>query len=164
MTKHYREITAEVSANLAKLLAYAPELTRGFGDLSRAAMASGPDTALDTKTKELIAMVLAVVARCDRCRCLPTQVNDASGAPFTDVAQVNVGGWLTIALKTDGSVWGRGRSLERKLATGDFTNAINPVLARAAAGGSLAGVTAVVAGFAHVLALKSDPTVLARGE
>jgi AhpD family alkylhydroperoxidase len=64
MTKNYREITAEVSANLAKLRADIPETMRGFASLAGAA---GKDGALDKKTKELIAMALSVSARCDPC-------------------------------------------------------------------------------------------------
>ena len=64
MSKNYREITAEVSANLVKLRADMPETLRGFSALAGAA---GKDGALDKKTKELIAMALSVSARCDPC-------------------------------------------------------------------------------------------------
>ncbi len=64
MTKNYRDITAEVSAYLAKLRADIPETLRGFSALASAA---GKDGALDKKTKELIAMALSVGARCDPC-------------------------------------------------------------------------------------------------
>jgi len=64
MSKNYREITAEVSADLAKLRVDAPDTMRGFSAL---AMAAGKDGALDRKTKELIAMALSVGARCDPC-------------------------------------------------------------------------------------------------
>jgi AhpD family alkylhydroperoxidase len=64
MTKNYREITAAVSANLAKLRADVPETMRGFSALAAAAGKAG---VLDKKTKELIAMALSVAARCDPC-------------------------------------------------------------------------------------------------
>jgi AhpD family alkylhydroperoxidase len=64
VTKNFREITAEVSANLAKLRADVPETMRGFSALASAASKDG---ALDKKTKELIAMALSVAARCDPC-------------------------------------------------------------------------------------------------
>ena len=64
MTKNYREITAEVSAGVARLRADMPDTLRGFSAL---AMAAGKDGALDKKTKELIAMALSVAARCDPC-------------------------------------------------------------------------------------------------
>jgi AhpD family alkylhydroperoxidase len=64
MPKSYQEITAGVSASLARLRADQPETTRAFSMLARAATRDG---ALDPKTKELIAMALSVAARCDPC-------------------------------------------------------------------------------------------------
>lgn len=64
MDKAYKEITASVSRSLAKLRADIPETMRGFTALAQAATKPG---ALDTKTKELIAMALSVAARCDPC-------------------------------------------------------------------------------------------------
>ncbi len=64
MDKAYKEITASVSRSLVKLRADIPETTRGFSALAQAATKPG---ALDTKTKELIAMALSVAARCDPC-------------------------------------------------------------------------------------------------
>ena len=64
MSISYREVTADVSASLAKLRSGIPETTRGFSGLAQAA---GKEGALDKKTKELIAMALSVAARCDPC-------------------------------------------------------------------------------------------------
>lgn len=64
MSKHYPDITREVSASLAKLRADIPDTTRGFSALAQAATRDG---ALDKKAKELIAMALSVAARCDPC-------------------------------------------------------------------------------------------------
>ncbi|MDI4631950.1 carboxymuconolactone decarboxylase family protein [Pelomonas sp. V22] len=64
MPKQYREITAEVSASLARLRADMPDTLRGFSALAQAA---GREGALDRKHKELIAMALSVAARCDPC-------------------------------------------------------------------------------------------------
>ncbi|ALT79208.1 carboxymuconolactone decarboxylase family protein [Paucibacter sp. KCTC 42545] len=63
-SKSYQDITRSVSASLAKLRADIPQTTRAFSALAQAATAEG---ALDKKTKELIAMALAVGARCDAC-------------------------------------------------------------------------------------------------
>ncbi len=41
-----------------------PDVYRGFGEMSRAALGSG---ALDAKIKELIAMVIGVIHGCDGC-------------------------------------------------------------------------------------------------
>ena len=64
MDKVYKEITASVSRSLVKLRADIPDTTRGFSALAQAATKPG---ALDSKTKELIAMALSVAARCDPC-------------------------------------------------------------------------------------------------
>jgi AhpD family alkylhydroperoxidase len=61
---NYQQLTRAVSGQLAGLRSGAPEVMRGFGDLSRAAMADG---ALSEKTKELIALALGVAAHCDAC-------------------------------------------------------------------------------------------------
>lgn len=60
----YRDLTQEVSRNLATLRADVPDVMKGFNDLARAATRDG---ALDKKTKELIAIALGVAARCDAC-------------------------------------------------------------------------------------------------
>jgi AhpD family alkylhydroperoxidase len=64
MSKSYKDIIADTSANLAKLRKDVPEVMQGFDALSGAASKAG---ALDEKTKELIAMALSVAARCDPC-------------------------------------------------------------------------------------------------
>ena len=64
MSKHYPDLTREISATLARLRADIPDTTRGFSALAQAA---GKPGALDRKTKELIAMALSVGARCDPC-------------------------------------------------------------------------------------------------
>lgn len=60
----YRELTQTVSKRLAGLRTSTPDVMKSFGELGRAATASG---ALDRKTKELIALALSVAARCDPC-------------------------------------------------------------------------------------------------
>lgn len=64
MSTNYQEMTASVSASLAKLRADIPETTRGFSALAQGALKEG---VIDRKTKELIAMALSVGARCDPC-------------------------------------------------------------------------------------------------
>jgi AhpD family alkylhydroperoxidase len=61
---HFTQVTAEVSATLARLRADMPDTTRGFSALAQAATRDG---ALGKKHKELIAMALSVAARCDPC-------------------------------------------------------------------------------------------------
>ena len=60
----YRDLTRTVSRGLAVLRADMPGVMKSFSDLAREASSPG---ALDTKTKELIAVALGVAARCDAC-------------------------------------------------------------------------------------------------
>lgn len=64
MSKSYRDITRSTSASLTKLRAGIPEVTKGFSAMAQAASKSG---ALDSKTKELMALALGVAAHCDAC-------------------------------------------------------------------------------------------------
>jgi len=61
---NYRELTQDVSKNLATLRADIPNVMKGFSEMAKAATADG---ALDKKTKELIALALGVAAHCDAC-------------------------------------------------------------------------------------------------
>ncbi|MFC3909084.1 carboxymuconolactone decarboxylase family protein [Legionella dresdenensis] len=60
----YNDITKGISTQLAKLRKDMPEVMAGFSALSQAATKDG---ALDKKTKELIAMALAVANHCPGC-------------------------------------------------------------------------------------------------
>lgn len=64
MSKSYKEIIGHTSSWLAPLRRDIPATTQGFSALAQAAISDG---VLDKKTKELIAMALAVASRCDPC-------------------------------------------------------------------------------------------------
>lgn len=64
MSKKFSQITGDISTQLGKLRKEMPEVMAGFGALSQAATKDG---ALDKKTKELIAMALAVANHCPGC-------------------------------------------------------------------------------------------------
>lgn len=64
MAKNYRNTMQSTSENLKKLRADIPDTMKAFGALAQAATREG---ALDKKTKELVAVSLAVAARCDAC-------------------------------------------------------------------------------------------------
>lgn len=68
----YPDQLAHIQDQMGALGNAAPSLMQGFGGLHKAASAPG---ALDTKTKELIALAIAVSARCDGCIAFHT--NDA---------------------------------------------------------------------------------------
>lgn len=60
----YKQLTADVSAHLTPLRQDLPTVMKAFGELSKAAATSG---ALDEKTKEFVALGIAVSTRCDAC-------------------------------------------------------------------------------------------------
>lgn len=60
----YRQLTDDISRNLAYLRKEAGEVMQGFNALGKAASRDG---ALDAKTKELMATALGVAAHCDGC-------------------------------------------------------------------------------------------------
>jgi AhpD family alkylhydroperoxidase len=64
MSKSYPEITARISAGMKVLRRDIPDTMQGFSTLARAATRAG---ALDSKTKELIALAIGVATRCDGC-------------------------------------------------------------------------------------------------
>ena len=60
----YRERTAEVAEQMRKLWQSQPELLSAFGALGAAATKDG---ALTKKTRELVALGIAISCRCDDC-------------------------------------------------------------------------------------------------
>ena len=85
MSKSYKDIIADTSANIGKLRKGIPEVLRSFYALSGAADKAG---ALDQKTKELIAMALAVAARCDPCLGYHAQALVKHGATRAEVEEM----------------------------------------------------------------------------
>lgn len=80
----YRDLTKEVSGNLATFRRDLPEVMKGFGDLARSATRDG---ALDKKTKELIALALGVAAHCDACIGFHAQTLVTLGATKGEVEE-----------------------------------------------------------------------------
>ena len=64
MTKSFNEYTRYLSNEIAKLRKEIPDVMAGFSQMAQGATKDG---ALDKKTKELVAMALAVANRCDGC-------------------------------------------------------------------------------------------------
>jgi len=62
--KVWPDFTKELSAQLKNLRGAAPEVMKAFASMAQAAVGS---KALDAKTKELIALAIAVAVRCDDC-------------------------------------------------------------------------------------------------
>jgi len=68
--KSYLDITKEISAGAKTLRQDIPDVMAGF---SAMAVAAGRDGALDKKTKELMALAIAVAIHCDGCIGFHTQ-------------------------------------------------------------------------------------------
>ncbi|MFM0036224.1 carboxymuconolactone decarboxylase family protein [Paraburkholderia strydomiana] len=60
----YKDLTGAVSAQMRTMRASQPELMTAFGQL---AAAGTKDGALDRKTRELVALGIAIACRCDDC-------------------------------------------------------------------------------------------------
>ena len=63
-TNKYPELTDAISKQIGKLRSDIPETMKGFSAMAKGAQADG---ALGNKTKELIAMGIAIALRCDGC-------------------------------------------------------------------------------------------------
>jgi AhpD family alkylhydroperoxidase len=64
MTKSYPDITKRISANIKHLRKDISDTMQGFSAMAQGATKDG---ALDKKTKELIALAIAISTRCDGC-------------------------------------------------------------------------------------------------
>ncbi|CAM4455568.1 MAG: hypothetical protein LEGION0403_FIIPPAGN_01283 [Legionella sp.] len=64
MSGKFSQVTKDISTQLAKMRKEMPEVMAGFSSLAQAASKEG---VLDKKTKELIAMALAVANHCPGC-------------------------------------------------------------------------------------------------
>lgn len=64
MSDKFSKVTKDINTQLAKMQKEMPEVMAGFSALSKAATKEGT---LDKKTKELIAMALAVAKQCEGC-------------------------------------------------------------------------------------------------
>jgi AhpD family alkylhydroperoxidase len=81
---HGRRVLDDLAPLHHQLRRAVPEVYRGFGDLHRAAFAPG---ALDTRTKELIALAIAVVEGCDGCIASHAQAALRAGASRQEAAE-----------------------------------------------------------------------------
>jgi alpha-tubulin suppressor-like RCC1 family protein len=94
---------------------------------------------------------------------LPVQVKDGLGF-LSSVVSISAGGYTTLALKSDGTVWAWGDNAFGQLGNGTNVDSNLAVQVMDTGGsGVLAGVTAVSSGATFSLALKVDGTVWAWG-
>jgi AhpD family alkylhydroperoxidase len=84
VSTHGREVLRELTPLHRELRRTVPEVYEGFGELHRAAFAPG---ALDTRTKELIALAIGVVEGCDGCIASHAQAAARAGATRQEAAE-----------------------------------------------------------------------------
>ena len=103
MTKQFGEIIRDVDTYALELRKLVPDTLKAFGELSRAAQKPG---ALDRKTKELIALSIAVSGRCDACIAYHARGAGRAGASRQEVAEalavaIQLGGGPAVNYATD---------------------------------------------------------------
>ncbi|HET6374654.1 MAG TPA: carboxymuconolactone decarboxylase family protein [Methylocella sp.] len=84
MIKNWLGVTAEMSAAVKELRGGIPNVMKEFSALARAA---AEPKALDTKTKELIALAIAVAIRCESCIAFHAQSAVRQGATREEVME-----------------------------------------------------------------------------
>ena len=85
MTRDPIELASDVSSGVKLLREALPEPMKAFGALARAATASN---ALDTKTKELMAVAIGVAIQCDGCVAIHTKLAHMNGASRQEFAEI----------------------------------------------------------------------------
>jgi AhpD family alkylhydroperoxidase len=81
---NWPQLVKELSALLRNLRGGAPEVMKAFAGIAQAASVS---KALDAKTKELIALGIAVAVRCDDCIAFHTKAAAEHGATRDEVSE-----------------------------------------------------------------------------
>ncbi|MDE2135600.1 MAG: carboxymuconolactone decarboxylase family protein [Alphaproteobacteria bacterium] len=84
MYKDWPHIAAELTSLVKQLRLGAPDTMKGFSALAQAAT---QPKALDTKTKELIALGIAVAVRCDPCIAFHVESARKHGATRDEVME-----------------------------------------------------------------------------
>jgi len=80
----WTEFTAQTNIRMAKLRKEMPEPAAAFAGLAKSAIAPG---ALDSKTKELIALAIGITARCDGCLAFHTKAAKKYGASREEIVE-----------------------------------------------------------------------------
>jgi AhpD family alkylhydroperoxidase len=98
MMRNWPEVTKERTADLRALRGGAPEVMKAFAGIAQAAAAP---KALDGKTKELIALGIAVAIRCDDCIGFHVKAAGEQGASEQEIAEalgmaIYMGAWPSV--------------------------------------------------------------------
>jgi AhpD family alkylhydroperoxidase len=84
MSKDWIETTRGLSAGLRDMRGGAPDVMKAFAGIAQAALKTG---ALDTKTKELIALAIGVAVRCDDCIAFHAKAASERGATADEILE-----------------------------------------------------------------------------
>jgi len=84
MLQDWTKLTGDFSPALKELRLGAPETMKGFSALAKSAL---EPKALETKTKELIALAIAVATRCDACVGFHAEAAVRQGASRDEVME-----------------------------------------------------------------------------
>jgi len=82
--KDYQKYYKELVHSMQELGTQAPETMKGFGDLH---MASTADGVISKKTKELIALGIAISVRCDGCIAFHVHDSLRAGATNAEIVE-----------------------------------------------------------------------------
>jgi AhpD family alkylhydroperoxidase len=84
MSKDFAQIANDVMTGVGLLRQGAPDTIKAFAALSTAGTASN---AIDTKTKELMALAIGIAVHCDGCVAYHTKMAHQHGATRQEVAE-----------------------------------------------------------------------------
>lgn len=84
MSKDFAQIANDVIIGVGLLRQGAPDTMKAFGALSTAATAA---KAIDTKTKELMALAIGIAVHCDGCVAYHTKMAHQHGATREELAE-----------------------------------------------------------------------------
>jgi AhpD family alkylhydroperoxidase len=88
MHKDWPQMAKELSGAIKEVRLGAPDVMKNFSAMASAAVGKGAKAgALDTKTKELIALAIAVAIRCDGCVAFHAQAAVKQGATREEVME-----------------------------------------------------------------------------
>lgn len=85
MKKDYPQIARDLTHEIAALRAASPDTMNAFSALARSATEA---RALDTKTKELIAVAISVALRCDGCIAFHVKAARRAGSTRDELVDV----------------------------------------------------------------------------
>jgi len=81
---NWQEFISQTDGRMAEIRKGIPGVAKGFSEVARAAIAPG---ALDSKTKELIALAIGITARCDGCLAYHAKAAAKFGASREEIVE-----------------------------------------------------------------------------